>query len=213
TEIDPSRPPGFLIYVPVYNIRATPTTVAERREQLYGFVYAPFRARDLFTATVSQSSRPEVRFVVFDGTQLLYDSDPKRGGSPRFTSVTRLDVAGRTWTIRFASERTGIGAPLLASGATAVGGLTISILLFLLLRVQLRARASAEAIADRLRRSEAELQQANKAKDEFLATLSHELRTPMTAILGWSKLLADPLDDETRDAAVDAIQKSSRAQA
>src|ERR1044071_8661925 len=28
-------------------------------------------------------------------------------------------------------------------------------------------------------------QEANRAKDEFLMTLSHELRTPMTAILGW----------------------------
>src|ERR1051325_10589824 len=32
-------------------------------------------------------------------------------------------------------------------------------------------------------------QEANHAKDEFLANLSHELRTPMTAILGWAHLL------------------------
>jgi PAS domain S-box-containing protein len=32
-------------------------------------------------------------------------------------------------------------------------------------------------------------QEANRAKDEFLMTLSHELRTPMTAILGWSRML------------------------
>jgi len=30
-------------------------------------------------------------------------------------------------------------------------------------------------------------QESNRAKDEFLMTLSHELRTPMTSILGWSR--------------------------
>jgi PAS domain S-box-containing protein len=32
-------------------------------------------------------------------------------------------------------------------------------------------------------------QEANRAKDEFLMTLSHELRTPMTSILGWARML------------------------
>lgn len=32
-------------------------------------------------------------------------------------------------------------------------------------------------------------QEANRSKDEFLMTLSHELRTPMTAIMGWARLL------------------------
>jgi len=33
------------------------------------------------------------------------------------------------------------------------------------------------------------LEEANLAKDEFLATASHELRTPLTAILGWARML------------------------
>ena len=44
-----------------------------------------------------------------------------------------------------------------------------------------------------LREQAAQLATANRLKDQFLATLSHELRTPVNAILGWSHMiLADP---------------------
>jgi len=56
-------------------------------------------------------------------------------------------------------------------------------------------------------------QAANRAKDEFLATLSHELRTPMTAVLGWSRMLKLGLGVEEARVAIDAIEQSASAQA
>jgi PAS domain S-box-containing protein len=57
-------------------------------------------------------------------------------------------------------------------------------------------------------------QQANRAKDEFLATLSHELRTPLTAILGWARMLRmGGIDKETEEVALDTIERSARTQA
>ncbi|HYO77497.1 MAG TPA: ATP-binding protein [Thermoanaerobaculia bacterium] len=56
--------------------------------------------------------------------------------------------------------------------------------------------------------------EANRLKDEFLATLSHELRTPMTSILGWAQILR--LDDtpaETVRDGLESIERSARAQA
>ncbi|HEU4887734.1 MAG TPA: GAF domain-containing protein [Thermoanaerobaculia bacterium] len=56
-------------------------------------------------------------------------------------------------------------------------------------------------------------QAANRAKDEFLATLSHELRTPMTSVLGWSRMLKMGLSPSEAEVAIDAIERSASAQA
>ncbi|MGV0103846.1 ATP-binding protein [Nostoc sp. DSM 114160] len=58
-----------------------------------------------------------------------------------------------------------------------------------------------------------QLQQANRIKDEFLAVLSHELRSPLNPILGWSKLLQTSKLDEAKTAyALSAIERNAKLQ-
>jgi signal transduction histidine kinase/CheY-like chemotaxis protein len=58
----------------------------------------------------------------------------------------------------------------------------------------------------------AKLQEANRAKDMFLATVSHELRTPLNAIVGWGQMLrSGGLTQETEQRAVDTIERNGRA--
>ena len=65
---------------------------------------------------------------------------------------------------------------------------------------------------EQVARTEAE--QANRLKDEFLATLSHELRSPLNAIVSWAHILCEPgLDPFTASRAVQAIDRNARAQA
>ncbi|HEX2834053.1 MAG TPA: CHASE domain-containing protein [Thermoanaerobaculia bacterium] len=212
-EIDAAKQPGFLIYTPLYVTGTTPQTLDERRRALIGFVYAPFRAHDFLTGIFGTQRRPEIGFEIRDNNRLLYRT-PDLPAHPRFAQDGTIDVAGRRWEVRWISRRQGRGASAMLAFGTFVGGMIIATLLMLLVRTQLRARAEAERTTERLLESEAALQKANRAKDEFLATLSHELRTPMTAILGWSQMLEEEdLAPEVQRDGLDSIRRSAKTQA
>jgi PAS domain S-box-containing protein len=79
---------------------------------------------------------------------------------------------------------------------------------------QREARLQAEEERSRAEASYRVSQEANRAKDDFLMTLSHELRTPMTAILGWSRMLpAMSPDDPMFHEAVASIAGGAQLQA
>lgn len=57
-------------------------------------------------------------------------------------------------------------------------------------------------------------EKANQLKDQFLAVLSHELRSPLNPILGWAKLLLSrELDENTIRRALEAIERNAKLQA
>ena len=59
-----------------------------------------------------------------------------------------------------------------------------------------------------------ELREANRLKDQFMAMLSHELRSPLGAIRMWASLLrGGKLDAERTARAIEAIERSAMTQA
>jgi len=58
-----------------------------------------------------------------------------------------------------------------------------------------------------------EAETANRIKDEFLAVLSHELRSPLNPILGWSKLLQTrQFDAKGTQLALQTIERNAKLQ-
>ena len=76
-------------------------------------------------------------------------------------------------------------------------GFSIIIVILLLLRKARRAEASAK--------------EANLAKTQFLHNVSHDIRTPMNAILGYSELMKNELKDNDLSKVVEHLNKLQKA--
>lgn len=167
-EIDAKKQPGFLIYTPVYEDGLLLQTVAERREKLVGFVYAPFRADDFFSGIFRGSGLPLIHFEVYDGTEtgpehLLHSSARPPARQPQFSRVLGIDVPGHRWTLALTTT------PAFEAGSSQflppwifAGGSFLSLTFFAITRALTQARS----------RAETSRQQAAEQREEYLVTLS-----------------------------------------
>lgn len=103
------------------------------------------------------------------------------------------------------------------SGANAVNTI-VFVLVALLISWIDDGRKNALRERDRLLTSEraarAAAEEANRAKDTFLAMVTHELRAPLNTILGWTNMLGKGmLDAEKTKHAVAVIERGAKTQA
>lgn len=213
----PDRQRGFLIYVPFYSTPGAPGTIEERRRNLVGFIYAPFRVHDLFGTIFAESSSP-AEFALYDSPNV--DPDALIFASPRYVqsreaadalhASTTLIIAERMWTASlvpgdaFASGRARGIIPLVAGC-----GALVSLLLFGLVRVQTLAAERFEHQAQSLRESQQELSDSEARKSAILESaldaiisMDHlgrviEWNPAAERIFGWSRrdAVGRPLDE------------------
>ncbi len=98
--------PGLLMYLPVYEGGATPTTLEGRQRLLHGYAYVPLRAGALMESILA-SVKPDIDFSVYDGSQtspetlLFARNTPSRTGGNNLSRTMTVEIAGRPWTITF----------------------------------------------------------------------------------------------------------------
>ena len=134
---------------------------------------------------------------------------------------TRSVVALANTTILIAADGTerpidDSGAPILGSDGSIRG----VVLVFRDIAYRMRAETERRAVMterdqllERERAARSEAEHANRSKDEFVAMVSHELRNPLNAIMGWTRILRTSAEDgEMRQHGIDVIERQARTQ-
>ncbi|MBW4663708.1 MAG: CHASE domain-containing protein [Chroococcus sp. CMT-3BRIN-NPC107] len=203
-EIDKQKQAGFLLYVPVYRNGAIPDTVAQRRANLIGFVYSPFRADDLISGIFGRDERLDIDFKIYQGKNirpenLLHNSTIANNPNykPAFRQTSTIDIAGQTWSIVF-SSRPEFELTSESRLVPYIGfiGIAIALILFGVTRSLVIARNAAEKSSAELRESSIRLRFALEAAqlgdwDLDLLTKTAKRNIQHDRVFGYDSLLPD----------------------
>jgi len=193
-ETDEAIQAGFLLYVPVYqNGRAT-QTIEDRRRNLIGWVYAPFRMNDFMLGVLGEGEL-DLDLEIFDGlgakagTQ-MFDRDPAHAAGALALPKARqnLSFAGHSWTVVIQAlpglmARHGRDTSLTVLGLGSLVSLLLGLTAFLLARY-----------LDRVRTLNATLEQKVQERTQALGEREEAFRTVADYTYDW-ELWEDPGGD------------------
>ena len=118
----------------------------------------------------------------------------------------------RTLIVKPADEArivSAIAVPVQQAAGTERGAIAV----LLDVSAERRSLAEREKLLAVAQAARFEAESANRAKDDFLALVSHELRSPLNAMLGWLQIMKRPgADEHLIGRAVETIERNTRAQ-
>lgn len=170
---------GFLMYLPIYREQTENPTIAERRTQLIGWIYAPFRMNDLMEGILGErfgEHSATLNLEIYDGDaiekkQLMFDSNSRSGHdnpTSEFHTVKRLSLFGHDWTVaidsyeQFDARLKSDKANIIAVTGT-VASMLLALVVWLLATGRARALAMAEGMTEELRQSAVAQKKLNRA--------------------------------------------------
>ena len=229
---------GFLIFLPIYKDGKLPLSIEDRKKNIIGYIYSPFRASDFLSEIQNDKSASDIKLKIYDGevsteNLLAKTTEPQKLSASNeieenYTAQNVLNVAGRKWIIQYDSAPSFTAQSSLGwTPFIFIIGAIFSFLLFGMTywetsaRIKLQTTAAElfelekqkQGLLEKEQKARLSAEQANNTKDEFIAIVSHELRTPLNSIAGWTRILrTDDLSDNTRKLALEKIEKNLRSQ-
>jgi len=203
-EIGKEVQAGFLLYLPVYKNGVSNITLIERRKNILGWVYSPFRMRNFIEGLFGEDAA-DLDVEIYDGkivsaeTKMFDSQSSSTEFNPPLKTSRIMNLNENEWAIvvkstpKFMSRIDNTSTRVII-----IVGISISILLAIITwLIEKRKMFDKIVDAERIRHAimientNKELTRINTVKDKFFSIIAHDLKSPFQGFLSISDQMAD----------------------
>ena len=185
---------GFLIYLPIYRNGKPHTTISERRSNIIGWVYSPFRMNDFITGLFGENAA-DLDVEIYDSKNIssetkMYDSNTHATKMDQPLVLRKeIDFIGHKWTVLVKSTpQVELRMGLNTARVILIVGFSISLLLTLITWLLVNkmvhtiiTNAEHKRMAEELKESEEHFRSVAESANEAIITSNSK-----GIIFGWN---------------------------